>query len=109
MASPYSQILAEMNGRVQENAQAGVPLTPANGNPAGAHNMAGANQPVQLPAKQMLASPFLQYSAANPSPFMQGITAMLAGPQVTGAPVIPAAIPLPTQQQLPVLPIRARV
>ena len=68
MASPYSQLIQ----RIQEQAQANIPVTPNNGNPNGAYNM-----PQQEQAKPVLSSPYLTYSAANPSPYMQAIQNLL--------------------------------
>lgn len=69
MALSTSQILNTLHATAQDN----VPLTPANGNPNGAYNMPQQEQATP----SVPTSPYLTYSVSNPSPYMQGIAAML--------------------------------
>ena len=94
-----SQENALTAGRLQPTAQANVPVIPNNGNPAGANNMPGALAP-----KASIPS-FFQYSAGNPSPYMQTMASLLGNVQAQ-QPALPAVQPaVPTQQA--VLPLRA--
>lgn len=101
MASPYSQLLGNVMGRMQESAQAAVPVTPANGNPNGAYNMPQGGQPA------MAAPSVIQYSTSSPSPFMQNIQGLLAQRQqaLTQGTMQPAMqAPAMPNTQAPVLP-----
>lgn len=96
-----NQILARegvTQGSVQQQAQAAVPVTPNNGNPAGAYNMPQQPQ-------------FLQYTSSNPSPYMQQIQQMLSRQQTAQPTQIAQtqqpAVVQPQMQATPVIPTRS--
>ncbi|UFK09612.1 hypothetical protein [Xanthomonas phage DES1] len=104
MASDVAQILSNMLSRnTRSNAQANVPITPANGNPNGAYNM-----PQQGGQPAMAAPPSVfQYGVSNPSPFMQQIQAMLDAQKLRMQQ--PAVAQQPVEQQIPQQQVTAPV
>lgn len=83
---------------MQRNAQEALPVMPNNGNPGGAYNM-----PAQAPQEQQPAPPPPDpYAFLKPSPYMDGVRAILAGQaQSLAAQQQPTPPPI---QQAPILP-----
>jgi hypothetical protein len=84
--------MRELLERVQQNAQAGVPVIPNNGNPRGANNMPG--QPT-IPQPQGNAWGN-RYSWLAPSPSMNRVQQLLAQPLIQ-----PPTSPIPMTPDMP--------